>query len=470
MPNYIDQLLAQSGGYVESPQQAIDYNTVRNPYGDWQKNYAKTNTGAAYTPDSKITQTKEQFLKKYASAIGKDGKFIPGGANLWFDNEDAGTVYDTMIGRQAGAVRHMGNPRDGWDVTDPDTFNSEVNMNWVDDPRPGGGWASVKDVVLPGIATLAAIYGGQALLGAVGGGATAAGGGFSATGSALPSLGTLGTAAPSLTGGAVGAGDLALTAMPEVTAASMGMTGAQAAGMGTAGAAAGNGLLSAPTMAMPNAVTAADLSMTAMPQVTAASMGAGEAAAGAGAAGGLLGNGGAGVSTAIDGSAGMSGAQAAQAATGATIGNGAMGGMSTPITGSGLLQTGSTLGNIADAVGGVKNIGSVVGGLLGAASAKDTTTSSSKDPWAPAQPYLLENLKQNAALQKQYMDNPFSDKQKQYFQNMDTDINNFRTNINPQMQAFAQQAMTGPGYQRQAQAMPQFQTGRPDWLKGLLGG
>jgi hypothetical protein len=235
-----DEMGRGGGGGLNTllPQQqapvapAIDYNTVRNPYGTWQTDYAKTNKGAAYSPDSKITQTKDQFLQKYASAIGSNGKFIPGKANLWFDDEDAGTVYDTMIGRQAGAVRHFGNPRDGYNVTDPDTFNSEVNMDWVDDPRPGGGWASVKDVVLPGIATLAAIYGGQALLGAGGGGATAAGGGFSASGSALPSLGTLGTAAPSLTGGAVGAGDLALTAMPEVTAASMGL-GEATAGAGS---------------------------------------------------------------------------------------------------------------------------------------------------------------------------------------------------------------------------------------------
>lgn len=422
MPNYIDQLLAQSGGYGESPQQAIDYNTVRNPYGDWQKNYAKTNTGAAYTPDSKITQTKEQFLKKYASAIGKDGKFIPGGANLWFDNEDAGTVYDTMIGRQAGAVRHMGNPRDGWDVTDPDTFNSEVNMNWVEDPRPGGGWASVKDVVLPGIAYGAAMLGGQALLGAGEAGSFA-----------LPEL----TGMPIESGGFVG-------------------------GAGAGEAAAGSATLG-------NTLSSGLPELTGMPMESGGFVGGG-GGAGAGSAGGLLGNSSAGMSTAIDGSAGMNGAQAATAATGATIGNGATGGISTPITGSGLLQTGSTLGNIADSLGGAKNLGSVVGGLLGAATSKDTTTSSSKDPWAPAQSYLLDNLKQNAALQKQYMDNPFSDKQKQYFQNMDTDINNFRTNVNPQMQAFAQQAMTGPGYQRQAQAMPQFQTGRPDWLKGLLGG
>ena len=37
-------------------------------------------------------------------------------------------------------------------------------------------------------------------------------------------------------------------------------------------------------------------------------------------------------------------------------------------------------------------------GALGAAASGDTKTSQSKDPWGPAQPYLLQNLAQNQAM------------------------------------------------------------------------
>ena len=46
---------------------------------------------------------------------------------------------------------------------------------------------------------------------------------------------------------------------------------------------------------------------------------------------------------------------------------------------------------LLDAIGGVKGALTIGGGLLGAASAKDGTTTQTKEPWAPMQPYLLDN-------------------------------------------------------------------------------
>ena len=77
---------------------------------------------------------------------------------------------------------------------------------------------------------------------------------------------------------------------------------------------------------------------------------------------------------------------------------------------------------INDFTGG--NLGAIVGGLAGAASAKDTTTTASKDPWAPAQPYLKDNLAQNKRMQDYYMANPFSQEQKTAYQGLlDTNAN-----------------------------------------------
>lgn len=57
-------------------------------------------------------------------------------------------------------------------------------------------------------------------------------------------------------------------------------------------------------------------------------------------------------------------------------------------------------------------------GALGAAASGDTKTSQSKDPWGPAQPYLLQNLAQNQAMSDYYNKNPFSQEQKNAYQGL----------------------------------------------------
>lgn len=71
--------------------------------------------------------------------------------------------------------------------------------------------------------------------------------------------------------------------------------------------------------------------------------------------------------------------------------------------------------------------GAVVGagvGLLGSAMSSDKnggagaqSQTSSKEPWAPAQPWLLRNLVQGQALQDQYTAQPFSPKQQAAYDN-----------------------------------------------------
>jgi hypothetical protein len=60
-------------------------------------------------------------------------------------------------------------------------------------------------------------------------------------------------------------------------------------------------------------------------------------------------------------------------------------------------------------------IGALAGSQAGGSST--TTTSANKDPWAPAQPFLLQNLKNNSDLQSYYAANPFNQMQKEGYQN-----------------------------------------------------
>ena len=76
---------------------------------------------------------------------------------------------------------------------------------------------------------------------------------------------------------------------------------------------------------------------------------------------------------------------------------------------------GGLMSSITGALGN-KGVGLLAGALAGGMAGGDTTTSSSRDPWGPAQPYLLDNLKTNAAMQKYYQANPFSNEQKQAYQ------------------------------------------------------
>lgn len=100
--------------------------------------------------------------------------------------------------------------------------------------------------------------------------------------------------------------------------------------------------------------------------------------------------------------------------TGSVIGSSAAGG-----------GAASVLGDIA----GSKAAAIIAGGLLGAKAGEDTTTTSSKDPWGPAQQYLKDNLATNAAMQKHYQANPFSTEQKAAYQNMANVLANNQANV-----------------------------------------
>ena len=101
--------------------------------------------------------------------------------------------------------------------------------------------------------------------------------------------------------------------------------------------------------------------------------------------------------------------------------------------------------------------GPLIGGLLGAGSSSSgggQQQTATKEPWAEAAPWLKKQIKDGQALQDQYAANPFNAQQKTAYQNTFNDIDNYRNSIAPGIMDFANQTMTGPGYQRQRYDRP----------------
>lgn len=172
---------------------------------------------------------------------------------------------------------------------------------------------------------------------------------------------------------------------------------------------------------------------------TLTAMGLGEAAGGAGLAAG-----GAGLSALAPASVGSAGGVAGVTAGGLGAGGAAAGGLGAGGIGAAGAAGASLIPGIAN--GTLGQIGAAVaGGLLGG---KDGNTESKKEPWGPAQPYILDNLKSSKQLQDFYQQNPFNQQQKTSYQNTFGDLDNFRQNTAPGLMDFANNAMTST-YQRQ---------------------
>ena len=103
------------------------------------------------------------------------------------------------------------------------------------------------------------------------------------------------------------------------------------------------------------------------------------------------------------------------------------------------------------------NAGAIAGGLLGflgnSGSSKANETTQTRDPWGPAQPYILRNLKDQQDLHEQYQKNPFNAQQQSGYNNLFADADNFRSNVAPGLMDFANRGMTG-SYERQRDGAP----------------
>lgn len=99
-------------------------------------------------------------------------------------------------------------------------------------------------------------------------------------------------------------------------------------------------------------------------------------------------------------------------------------------------------------------VGAMFGGALGGAVDGNQETnggagasSQTRDPWGPAQPYMLRNLQTNADLQKFYQQHPFNETQQAGYQNQNGLIDKFNGQAAPGLLGFANQMM-GSHYQR----------------------
>ena len=165
----------------------------------------------------------------------------------------------------------------------------------------------------------------------------------------------------------------------------------------------------------------------------------------------------------LGGSAPAAGYGAEAVISGATPGAANMSGLSS----GGLLSTLGGAGSTAlQALGGSGMLGTLAGGLLGAAAGGDTTTTASKDPWKPAQPFLADNLVRNQKMQDYYAANPFSDEQKTAYQGLLNTNANGMANAAPMM-GMANNFMNSRG--GKMAPMPQFVSGvtapQVDWTK-----
>ncbi len=71
--------------------------------------------------------------------------------------------------------------------------------------------------------------------------------------------------------------------------------------------------------------------------------------------------------------------------------------------------------------------GSVVGGLMSDGGSQ----TASKEPWSAAAPWLKRNIQQGQDLQAYYQQNPFNQQQMVGYQNLFSDIDNYRNAVSP---------------------------------------
>ena len=112
------------------------------------------------------------------------------------------------------------------------------------------------------------------------------------------------------------------------------------------------------------------------------------------------------------------------------------------------------------------------GAALGAASSQDQdqTTTQTNEPWAPAQPWIKDNIAAGQALQKKYTEQPFSPGQQTAYGNLYGLLNSFNTEMLPGLLSNAN-AMS-QGYDRYApketRSRPTFGAVGSTWAPGLL--
>jgi hypothetical protein len=122
------------------------------------------------------------------------------------------------------------------------------------------------------------------------------------------------------------------------------------------------------------------------------------------------------------------------------------------------------------AIGGAA-IATVGGALLGGDKGGGGTTTQSKEPWAPAQPWLTANLQTGQNLQNYYQDNPFNTIQQASYGNLLQGNDYINQMVPGLLSQFSQSGgfdRSNPRARPQAYAFPAMQGGYQP-TAGLLG-
>lgn len=100
-----------------------------------------------------------------------------------------------------------------------------------------------------------------------------------------------------------------------------------------------------------------------------------------------------------------------------------------------------------EAVPALPLISTVAGALLNSGTSTGSTDTASKEPWAPAKPWLMNNITTGQNLQDYYQSHPLSSLQQQGYQNLFGSLDNFNSNVAPALQSVANRLM-GSNYTR----------------------
>lgn len=89
-------------------------------------------------------------------------------------------------------------------------------------------------------------------------------------------------------------------------------------------------------------------------------------------------------------------------------------------------------------------------GLAGLAAydSRDQQSTSSRDPWGPAQPYLRAMMADGASLYDRYKNNPFSEQQKTAYNNLGGLLNTINSNAGGLLSGFQANASGANNYDR----------------------
>jgi len=146
--------------------------------------------------------------------------------------------------------------------------------------------------------------------------------------------------------------------------------------------------------------------------------------------------------------------------------------------GTSLFGTGAQSGGLWDTISnGASNWASdpnnwlkLAGAVGGAVDSKDQTQTQTRDPWGPAQPFILEALQQGQKLNQQYQAQPFSPQQQAAYNNLGGLLNLANTNAPGLLSGFQANAAGANNYDRSnpRKALLGSAPMQGNWNPGLL--